>query len=122
MDNSDKELQFIFNGSLVNKHFEKILDTVGKTVNSSSQIRKNKDTIIKYLQETFPNITAEKLADGFNMLYASIGEIPIKTSSIEEVNDSISKYINFIYSASNLFKDKGYSMLLCGYFWITRDY
>ena len=122
MDKEDNNLQFTFNGSLVNKHFEKILDIIGKTIKNEKEIKKNKNTIISYLQETFPNITSEKLASGFNMLYSSIGEIPIKTTTIEEINSSITKYINFIYSTSNLFKDRGYSMLLCGYFWITRDY
>ena len=61
MDNDDSVLQFTFNGSLVNKHFETILDIIGEKLKNKKQIEKNRNKILSLLGETFSDITAEKL-------------------------------------------------------------
>ena len=119
---NDNELQFVFNESIVNKHFEEILDIISEKLKTSKQSRKNRNKIVEMLQETFPSITAEKLSDGFNMIYASMQEIPFKYDTIKDINESINRYSNFILQIHHTFKDHGYSMLLCGYFWLTRKY
>ena len=70
-DSEDAKLQFAFNGSLVNKHFEKILDILGEPLKSEEQVKKNKQKIIDYLSETFTGVTAEKLANSFNDCFCS---------------------------------------------------
>ena len=107
MDNDDSVLQFTFNGSLVNKHFETILDIIGEKLKNKKQIEKN--------------ITAEKLENGFNMLYADMQDLPFKIDTIEGLNDSINRYARFILEINDKFKDRGYSMLVCGYFWLTKN-
>lgn len=122
MENKDFELQYVFDESLVNTHFEEILDIIGEKLKTKKQVAKNKDKILKLLSETFPYITAEKMAKGFNMIYANIQEIPFKYDTIKDLNDSINRYSQFILQIQNQFKDHGYTMLLFGYFWLTRDF
>ena len=43
---NDNELQFVFNESIVNKHFEEILDIISEKLKTSKQIRKNRNKII----------------------------------------------------------------------------
>lgn len=120
-DNDDSVLQFTFNGSLVNKHFETILDIIGEKLKNKKQIEKNRNKILSLLGETFSNITAEKLENGFNMLYADMQDLPFKIDNIEGLNDSINRYARFILEINDKFKDRGYSMLVCGYFWLTKN-
>ena len=120
-DNDDSVLQFTFNGSLVNKHFETILDIIGEKLKNKKQIEKNRNKILSLLGETFSNITAEKLENGFDMLYADMQDLPFKTDTIECLNDSINRYARFIFEINDKFKDHGYSMLVCGYFWLTKN-
>ena len=119
---NDNELQFIFNESIINKNFETILDILGEKLKTKKQIKNNKEKIISLLQETYPEITADKLSEGFNLVYEAIKDIPFKTNTIKELNESLNKYSLFILKVNNQFKDHGYSMLICGYFWLTRDY
>ena len=121
MDNDDSVLQFTFNGSLVNKHFETILDIIGEKLKNKTQIDKNRYKILTLLGETFSNRTAEKLENGFNMLYADMQDLPFKIDTIEGLNDSINRYARFILEINDKFKDRGYSMLVCGYFWLTKN-
>lgn len=121
MDNDDSVLQFTFNGSLVNKHFETILDIIGEKLKNKKQIEKNRNKILSLLGETFSNITAEKLENGFNMLYADMQGLPFKMDTIKGLNDSINRYARFILEINDKFKDRGYSMLVCGYFWLTKN-
>ena len=120
-DNDDSVLQFTFNGSLVNKHFETILDIIGEKLKNKKQIEKNRNKILSLLGETFSNITAEKLENGFNMLYADMQDLPFKVDTTKGLNDSINRYARFILEINDKFKDRGYSMLVCGYFWLTKN-
>lgn len=121
-DADDNLLQFTFNGSMVNKNFEKILDIIGEKLKTKKQIIDNRDKIIKLLSCTFIDITPKKLADGFNTLYSEIQEVPFKYKTIEDLNNSINRYSTFILEIQDQFKDHGYSMLLCGYFWLINNY
>ena len=49
-DNDDSVLQFTFNGSLVNKHFETILDIIGEKLKNKKQIEKNRNKILSLLE------------------------------------------------------------------------
>jgi len=120
MDNNT--LQFTFGESLVNNHFEEILDIIGMKLKNKKQLIKNKNKIISLLNETFPSITAEKLVNGFNIIYSEIQDVPFKYDTIKDVNNSINRYSQFILSINNQFKDHGYTMLLFGYFWLTRNF
>jgi len=122
MDNEDISLQYTFDESLVNKHFEEILDIIGEKLKTKKQLHKNKQKILDLLKETFPYVTDEKLANGFNIVYSNIQEIPFKYNTIKDINDSINRYSQFILSIHNQFKDHGFTMLLCGYFWFTRKF
>lgn len=122
MDNEDVSLQYAFDESLVNKHFEEVLDIIGEKLKNKKQLHKNKQRILELLKETFPYVTAEKLADGFNIIYNSIQEIPFKYNTLKDVNESINRYSQFILTIHNQFKDHGFTMLLCGYFWFTRKF
>ena len=122
MDNEDISLQYTFDESLVNKHFEEILDIIGEKLKTKKQLHKNKQRILDLLKETFPYVTDEKLANGFNIIYSNIQEIPFKYNTIKDINDSINRYSQFILSIHNQFKDHGFTMLLCGYFWFTRKF
>ena len=72
-DAEDSKLQFIFNGSLINKHFETIMDILSNAFKNEKQIRKNKKMIINLLSETFSGITEEKLANSFNFMGSTLG-------------------------------------------------
>lgn len=122
MDNEDVSLQYAFDESLVNKHFEEVLDIIGEKLKTKKQLHKNKQRILDLLKETFPYVTDEKLANGFNIVYSNIQEIPFKYNTIKDINDSINRYSQFILSIHNQFKDHGFTMLLCGYFWFTRKF
>lgn len=122
MDNEDISLQYTFDESLVNKHFEEVLDIIGEKLKTKKQLHKNKQRILELLKETFPYVTDEKLANGFNIIYSNIQEIPFKYNTIKDINDSINRYSQFILSIHNQFKDHGFTMLLCGYFWFTRKF
>lgn len=117
-----KGIEFLYNDSLVNRHFEKILDIIGETIKSEKQLKKNKEKILNYLNETYVNITSEKLSNSFNLLYNTIQEVPFKYDTIEEVNDSVHRFCEFVCQVSHLYKDHGYSLLIIGYFWLTRNF
>ena len=55
------------------------------------------------------------------MLYADMQDLPFKIDTIEGLNDSINRYARFILEINDKFKDRGYSMLVCGYFWLTKN-
>lgn len=118
----DNLMKFAYNDSLMNSRFEEILDIISEKIKSERQLLRNKNKIISLLDETFPGITADKLANGFNILLAEMQELPFKNDSIKEINNSINRFSNFILEISNEFKDHGYSMLVCFYFWITRNF
>lgn len=106
--------------TLLNKNYEKILDIIGEKLKTKKQIKSNRTVIIKLLSETFTDITADKLEKVFNLLYSN--ESTFKYSTIQEVNESLNKYSKYIIETNQEYKDHGYSMLLCGYFWLTRNF
>lgn len=113
---------YMYDDNLINNHYEEILDIIGQDIKSKKQIKDNKNKIISFLKETYSSITSEKLANGFNMLYSDITDINFKYNNFDELNSIIRKYINYVYNISHLYKDHGYSLLLCGYFWLTKDF
>ena len=121
-DNKEIQLQNAFDESLINNHFEEILDIIGETLKTKKQLNKNKNKILDLLKETFPYVTAEKLSNGFNVIYSSIQDIPFKYKTLKDINDSINRFSQFILTIHNQFKDHGFTMLLCSYFWFTRNF
>ena len=85
----DNLMKFAYNDSLMNSRFEEILDIISEKIKSERQLLKNKSKIISLLDETFPGITADKLANGFNILLAEMQELPFKNDSIKEINNSV---------------------------------
>lgn len=127
MNSEDAQLQFTFNGSLVNRHFEKILDIISEKLTSEKQLIKNKQKIIELLSDTFSGVTAEKLANGFNLYLSELMDNPLKCDTLEDINFSINRFAQFILTVDKtikdgMFNDKGYSMIICCYFWLTKSY
>lgn len=122
-DSEDTKLQFIFNDSLVNNHFEEILDIIGKKKKSNKQVVKDRDLVLSLLNETFVNLTIDKLANSFNfILYGGLDENILKNSDYNEVNRSINLFSNYILRINDQFKDHGYTLLLSFFFWLTKDF
>lgn len=119
----DTKLQFIFNDTLVNNHFEEILDIIGKKKKSNKQVVKDRDLVLSLLNETFVNLTVDKLANSFNfILYGGLDENILKNSDYNEVNRSINLFSNYILRINDQFKDHGYTLLLSFFFWLTKDF
>lgn len=122
-NSEDTKLQFIFNDTLVNNHFEEILDIIGKKKKSNKQVVKDRDLVLSLLNETFVNLTVDKLANSFNfILYGGLDENILKNSDYNEVNRSINLFSNYILRINDQFKDHGYTLLLSFFFWLTKDF
>ena len=122
-NSEDTKLQFIFNDTLVNNHFEEILDIIGKKKKSNKQVVKDRDLVLSLLNETFINLTVDKLANSFNfILYGGLDENILKNSDYNEVNRSINLFSNYILRINDQFKDHGYTLLLSFFFWLTKDF
>ena len=122
-NSEDTKLQFIFNDTLVNNHFEEILDIIGKKKKSNKQVVKDRDLVLNLLNETFVNLTIDKLANSFNfILYGGLDENILKNSDYNEVNRSINLFSNYILRINDQFKDHGYTLLLSFFFWLTKDF
>ena len=122
-NSEDTKLQFIFNDTLVNNHFEEILDIIGKKKKSNKQVVKDRDHVLNLLNETFVNLTIDKLANSFNfILYGGLDENILKNSDYNEVNRSIYLFSNYILRINDQFKDHGYTLLLSFFFWLTKDF
>ena len=119
-DAEDSKLQFIFNGSLINKHFETIMDILSNAFKNEKQIRKNKKIIINLLSETFSGITEEKLANSFNFIANTLGEY-LHRDTIEEMSKSFNGFSSYILHIHKEFTDHGYTCLLMCYFWLTES-
>ena len=122
-NSEDTKLQFIFNDTLVNSHFEEILDIIGKKKKSNKQVVKDRDLVLSLLNETFVNLTVDKLANSFNfILYGGLDENILKNGDYNEVNRSINLFSNYILRINNQFNDHGYTLLLSFFFWLTKDF
>lgn len=122
-NSEDTKLQFIFNDTLVNNHFEEILDIIGKKKKSNKQVVKDRDLVLSLLNETFVNLTVDKLANSFNfILYGGLDENILKNSDYNEVNRSINLFSNYILRINDQFNDHGYTLLLSFFFWLTKDF
>ena len=122
-NSEDTKLQFIFNDTLVNNHFEEILDIIGKKKKSNKQVVKDRDLVLSLLNETFVSLTIDKLANSFNfILYGGLDENILKNSNYNEVNRSINLFSNYILRINNQFNDHGYTLLLSFFFWLTKDF
>ena len=119
----DAKLQFVFNDTLVNNHFEEILDIIGKKKKSNKQVVRDRDIVLSLLNETFVNLTVDKLANSFNfILYGGLDENILKNSDYNEVNRSINLFSNYILRINDQFNDHGYTLLLSFFFWLTKDF
>lgn len=122
-NSEDTKLQFVFNDTLVNNHFEEILDIIGKKKKSNKQVVKDRDLVLSLLNETFVSLTVDKLANSFNfILYGGLDENILKNSDYNEVNRSINLFSNYILRINDQFKDHGYTLLLSFFFWLTKDF
>lgn len=126
MDAEDSKLQFTFNGSLVNKHFEEITDILMYKIKSKNDVIKNRAKIIELLSETFINIDENKLAKGFdifaNNLPQDVFNKSIKYGTISEVIKSYAILTRLAYNLHSNFNDHGYSLVVMAYFWLTSKY
>jgi len=118
---TDNLLAFTFNGSLVNHHFEEILDLISEK-QTKRKIKVNKEKIINYLSETFTGITEEKLINFFTTYVRLLPENYLKKGNIKEIRDSLNKFSQFILQSGDSYKDHGYSLVLGCYFWLTDKY
>ena len=121
-ENRNINAHFTLDDSLVNEHYEEILDILGERLKTKKQIRNNKDKVLSLLKETFPDVTEEKLIDGFNIIYETVKDIPFKYDTIKATMESLNKFSLYVLEINDKFKDHGYSLLLFGYFWLTRNY
>ena len=110
----------MFNESLLNKNYEKILDIIGEPFKSKKHIIKNRSKVLSLLQETIPSISIEQLESCFNLAYKDV--LDIKNDTIINLNHNIFLYSKFICEISKEYNDFGYSMLIFGYFWLISNY
>lgn len=116
--------EHLINDTLLNEHCDEILNIllslIGK-FDKKKKVIKSKIKILELLQQTFPEITEEKLINAFDLFYRTIN-IEFKRENPQEINDTFNKFCFYILEVENMYEDSGYTLLLLCFFWLISDY
>ena len=97
--------------SFVNNNYIKVLNIVSEGFKDIKDISKKYKKVLKLVFGSEEKINL----DAFNIYWASLPESAFSFTNIEELNESLRKFIIYIAEVEDKFKDYGYSLLISYY-------
>lgn len=107
--------------SLLNKHYDKVLDLMAIKIDSKNKARE--------LYKKVNNLTwkandkeIEDIIDGFNIIWNAIPEEAFDVDTTDKLNARIYQFSKYIVAIDGEFKDHGFTLLVTYYLKVVRKY
>ena len=97
--------------SFINDNYMKVLDLISEGFKSEKEIKKKYKKVLKLIFGSEEEINL----DAFNVYWASLPETAFNFTNLNELNESLRKFIIYIAEVEDEFKDYGYSLLVSYY-------
>lgn len=106
---------------LRNKHKDKIIDIIGSYAGTRNNLRKNREKILKYLNETV-EISEDALKQPIQFLIDTLPNEVFHVETLQELRMRSLQFMTYIISIpEGKLGDGGYSLLLSYYFYISEQ-